>query len=30
MEKRIEHNIGMANPEGFRKAHRLLVLAEKL
>ena len=30
MEKRIEHNFGMAKPEGFRKAHRLLVLAEKL
>ena len=30
MEKRIEHNFGMAKPEGFRKAQRLLVLAEKL
>ena len=30
MEKRIEHNFGMAIPEGFRKAQRLMVLAEKL
>ena len=30
MEKRIEHNFGMAKPEGFRKAQRLLILAEKL
>ena len=30
MEKRIEHNFGMAKPEGFRKAQRLMVLAEKL
>ena len=30
MEKRIEHNFGMAKPEGFRKAQRLFILAEKL
>ena len=30
MEKRIEHNFGMAKPEGFRKAQRLSILAEKL
>ena len=30
MEKRIEHNFGMAKPEGFRKVQRLLILAEKL
>ena len=30
MEKRIEHNFGMAKPEGFRKFQRLLILAEKL
>ena len=30
MEKRIEHNFGMAKPEGFRKTQRLLILAEKL
>ena len=30
MEKRIEHNFGMAKPEGFRKAQRLMILAEKL
>ena len=29
-KKRIEHNFGMAKPEGFRKAQRLMVLAEKL
>ena len=28
MEKRIEHNFGMAKPEGFRKAQRLFILAE--
>lgn len=30
MESRIEHNFGMAKPEGYRKAQRLLILAEKL
>ena len=30
MESRIEHNFGMAKPEGYRKVQRLLVLAEKL
>lgn len=28
-EKRMEHNFGMAHPEGFRKALRLMKLAEK-
>ncbi len=30
MESRIEHNFGMAKPEGYRKVKRLLILAEKL
>jgi acetyl-CoA carboxylase carboxyl transferase subunit alpha len=30
MESRIKHNFGMAKPEGYRKAQRLLNLAEKL
>ena len=30
METRIKHNFGMAKPEGYRKAQRLMVLAEKL
>ena len=30
MESRIEHNFGMAKPEGYRKVQRLLILAEKL
>ena len=30
METRIEHNFGMAKPEGYRKVQRLLILAEKL
>ncbi len=29
METRIKHNFGMAKPEGYRKAQRLLKLAEK-
>ena len=29
METRIKHNFGMAKPEGYRKAQRLLNLAEK-
>ena len=29
METRIKHNFGMAKPEGYRKAQRLLLLAEK-
>ena len=29
MEKRIEHNFGMARPEGYRKAQRLMRLAEQ-
>lgn len=28
-EKRLKHNFGMANPEGYRKAVRLMDLAEK-
>jgi len=30
METRIKHNFGMAKPEGYRKAQRLMKLAEKL
>tara|TARA_Y100000590_G_scaffold33907_1_gene37117 strand:- start:968 stop:1903 length:936 start_codon:yes stop_codon:yes gene_type:complete len=30
MESRIKHNFGMAKPEGYRKAQRLMLLAEKL
>ena len=30
METRIKHNFGMAKPEGYRKAQRLMHLAEKL
>ncbi|MDC0056596.1 acetyl-CoA carboxylase carboxyltransferase subunit alpha [Alphaproteobacteria bacterium] len=30
METRIKHNFGMAKPEGFRKAQRIMFLAEKL
>ena len=30
METRITHNFGMAKPEGYRKAQRLMYLAEKL
>ena len=30
METRIKHNFGMAKPEGFRKAQRIMYLAEKL
>ena len=30
METRIKHNFGMAKPEGYRKAQRLMRLAEKL
>ncbi len=30
MEDRIKHNFGMAKPEGYRKAQRLMLLAEKL
>lgn len=30
METRIKHNFGMAKPEGYRKAQRLLYLAEKI
>ncbi len=29
MDSRIKHNFGMAKPEGYRKAQRLCVLAEK-
>ena len=29
MESRIKHNFGMAKPEGYRKAQRLITLAEK-
>ena len=29
METRIDHNFGMAKPEGYRKAQRLMLLAEK-
>ncbi len=29
MESRIKHNFGMAKPEGYRKAQRLIALAEK-
>ncbi len=29
MEKRIKHNFGMSKPEGYRKAQRLVNLAEK-
>ena len=29
MNTRIQHNFGMAKPEGYRKAQRLLLLAEK-
>ncbi len=29
MDTRIKHNFGMAKPEGYRKAQRLLMLAEK-
>ena len=29
MESRIKHNFGMAKPEGYRKAQRLMRLAEK-
>ena len=29
-ESRIKHNFGMAKPEGYRKAQRLMLLAEKL
>ena len=29
MESRIQHNFGMAKPEGYRKAQRLMKLAEK-
>ena len=29
MESRLKHNFGMAKPEGYRKAQRLLLLAEK-
>ena len=30
MESRMKHNFGMAKPEGYRKAQRLLLLAENL
>ena len=30
MESRIKHNFGMAKPEGYRKAQRLMLLAQKL
>ena len=30
METRIEHNFGMARPEGYRKAQRMMFLGEKL
>ena len=29
MESRIKHNFGMAKPEGYRKAQRLMVMADK-
>jgi acetyl-CoA carboxylase carboxyl transferase subunit alpha len=29
METRIEHNFGMAKPEGYRKAQRLMLMADK-
>ncbi len=29
MESRLKHNFGMAKPEGYRKAQRLILLAEK-
>ena len=29
METRIKHNFGMAKPEGYRKAQRMMLLAEK-
>ncbi len=29
MDSRIKHNFGMAKPEGYRKAQRLILLAEK-
>ena len=29
MESRLKHNFGMAKPEGYRKAQRLVLLAEK-
>ncbi len=29
MESRIKHNFGMAKPEGYRKAQRLMMLADK-
>ena len=29
MDTRIKHNFGMAKPEGYRKAQRLILLAEK-
>ena len=29
MESRIKHNFGMANPEGYRKAQRLMNIADK-
>ena len=30
MESRINHNFGMAKPEGYRKSQRLMLLSEKL
>ena len=30
METRIKHNFGMAKPEGYRKAQRIMYLAQKL
>ena len=30
MDSRLQHNFGMAKPEGYRKVQRLLILAEKL
>ena len=30
MESRIQHNFGMAKPEGYRKSQRLMLLSEKL
>ena len=29
MESRIQHNFGMAKPEGYRKAQRLMTIADK-
>ena len=29
MESRIKHNFGMAKPEGYRKAQRLMLIADK-